>query len=405
MVTPRPAGSDRPAYFSVVGATVATQVVGSMALATVPVLAPEIAAELGVEASLIGIYTGLLFTAATLMLIKSGDLIARVGAVRTNQLAAACSGSALIVALFPGVGAVALAGILVGIGYGPNTPSSSQIIADVTPPHRRARAFSIKQSGAPLGAMLAGLLLPLLVLLRGWRAALIAVAIVCVLVAVAVEPIRRRVDRPSHERAGRATPKLAAFAIVLGSPALRRLTIGGFLMMLVHGIYQAFYVAYLVEVAELTLALAGALFASLQVAGAVARIGFGWLADRVRSARLVLVAVPVLASFEPEWTLTGLGLVSVLAGIGSSGWYGVFLAEIARLGPVREVGATTGGALFFIYWATAIGPFVVSMVVLVAGAYQPAWWLVGVLALIAGAIFARPVAQTVDPPVARGDTD
>ena len=36
-----------------------TQIAGAATLSAVPVLAPEIAAELGVDASLVGVYTGI----------------------------------------------------------------------------------------------------------------------------------------------------------------------------------------------------------------------------------------------------------------------------------------------------------------------------------------------------------
>ena len=64
-----------PRYFWPVGGMLATQTAGAAALATVPVLAPEIAAELGVDASLVGVYTGILFAASTLVLTTSGWLI------------------------------------------------------------------------------------------------------------------------------------------------------------------------------------------------------------------------------------------------------------------------------------------------------------------------------------------
>ena len=88
-------------YFWPVGAMWGTQVAGAATLSTVPVLAPEIAAELGVDASLVGVYTGILFAASTLVLTASGWLIQQFGALRVNQLAVACSGSALLLVCSP----------------------------------------------------------------------------------------------------------------------------------------------------------------------------------------------------------------------------------------------------------------------------------------------------------------
>ena len=71
---------------------------------------------------------------------------------------------------------LALAPLVIGLGYGPITPASSHVLARTAPPSRMALTFSIKQTGVPAGAALAGALLPALALRIGWRAAFVAVA-------------------------------------------------------------------------------------------------------------------------------------------------------------------------------------------------------------------------------------
>ncbi len=65
----------------------ATQIAAGCALATVPVMAPAIAITIGVDSSLVGVYSGLVFAAATIVSAWSGTFIAYLGPVRTNQLA------------------------------------------------------------------------------------------------------------------------------------------------------------------------------------------------------------------------------------------------------------------------------------------------------------------------------
>ena len=50
----------------------------------------------------------------------------------------------------------ALAAIVLGLGYGPITPASSHVLARTAPAARRNLVFSIKQTGVPAGAALAG---------------------------------------------------------------------------------------------------------------------------------------------------------------------------------------------------------------------------------------------------------
>ncbi len=389
----------RRSFAAPLASMLGTQMAAAMALATVPVLAPEIAAESGLEPSLVGVFVGVCFAAAMLGSAAGGALIARVGPVRTNQLALIASGAAVLIAAVPTASALVLCALLLGAGYGPNTPSGSQVLARTVPPRRRGLAFSVKQSGAPLGAMLAGVVLPAAAALAGWRGALVVVLVVAAAAALLAQPLRRRVDLadPGARAVSSDTSTLDALRLVWRTAALRRVTVGGFALMVVHGCYQTFLVVYLVDAIGLGLAAAGAVYAVLQGAAAVSRVALGWLVDRIGEARRTLFAVACIAlasslavaAFSPAWPLALMGAVCLAAGIGSSGWYGVFLAELARLAPEGEAGTATGGALFFVYFAIVAGPLAMSSVVAIAGSYGPAFILVAALAGIAALGFAR----------------
>lgn len=376
----------------------ATQVAAACVLAAIPVLAPAIAADIGVDPSLVGIYYGLLFITATLVSAWSGKLIAHVGAVRTNQLALAGSGLALLCASGATLPAMALTALLVGAGYGPNTPSGSQVLIRVTPPHRRGLAFSLKQSGAPVGGMFAGLILPPVVYIGGWKMALLVVFVLAAATALAVEPLHRQLDPrvQSLSATERASP-IASMRFVLAHESLRHLTTGGMALMVAHACFQTFLVAYLVEGSALSLTIAGTLYATMQAAGALARVATGWGVDRLRSPRAVLAGIALLASasalavaaFGPGWAFAAMWGVCVLAGIGSSGWYGAFLSEVAHAVPIERAGFATGGVLFFVYGAHVAAPFAAALLIGVSGNYTPVFVVVAVLAALAAASFSR----------------
>ena len=376
----------------------ATQIAAACALAAVPVMAPAIAVTIGVDSSLVGVYSGLVFAAATIVSAWSGAFIARLGPVRTNQFALVATGLALLVASGATLTAVALTGLLVGTGYGPNTPTGSQVLARVTPPHRQAFAFSLKQSGAPLGGMLAGFVLPPIVLLAGWKVALVVVFTLAVATAISIEPLRRRIDplQRSSERPERISAP-ASMRFVLEDQSLRRLTGGGVALMVAHACFQTLFVAYLVDHVKLSLALAGVLYASMQASGAVSRVVIGWGVDRLRSPRVILTVVAVIAllgtvlvaAFSDRWPAEAIWLVCLIVGIGSSGWYGAFLSEIARAVSIERAGFATGGALFFVYGAHVVAPVTASVLVAVTGSYVPVFASIAVLAGVAAVSFAR----------------
>ena len=369
-----------------------TQTAGVMSLVTVPVLATEIAGETGIGASNVGLHTSLIFGAAMFTSAAAGGAIHRLGPVRTNQVGLVFSATALLLTLTANPWWIALSAVLIGAGYGPNTPSGSEVLGRVTPPRMRGLVFSIKQSGAPLGAMAGGLVLPAMVMVGDWRTAVVTGALIVYAAAVAVQPLRARID--SHVGSGgppRRASTVDAVRETLADPALRRLTVAAFVLMTVHTCFQTFTVAFLVEHVGLGLTLAGGLFAALSVAGAISRVGLGWLSDRLSRARGVLVTLSLAASascaltalFTSTWTLAGMALACAFAGIGTAGWYGVFLAEVARLAPAERIGLATGGALFFVYAAICVGPLVFTATVSIAGSYPAAFWLGAAVSLIA----------------------
>ena len=369
-----------------------TQTSAVMSLVTVPVLATEIAGEAGIAASKVGLYTSLIFGAAMFSSAASDGLIQRLGPIRTNQIALVFSATALLLTLTANPWWIALSAVLIGAGYGPNTPSGSEVLGRVTPPRMRGLVFSIKQSGAPLGAMTGGLILPAMVAVGDWRTAVVTGALIVYAAAVVVQPLRAAIDRGTH---GGGTPRRAstldALRATLADSALRRLTMAAFVLIAVHTCFQTFTVAFLVEHVGLGLTAAGGLFAVLAVAGAVSRVGLGWLSDRLRRARGVLVVLSIAASascaltasFAGTWTIPAMVLACVFAGVGTAGWYGVYLAEVARLAPPERVGLATGGALFFVYAAICVGPLVFTAAVSISGSYPPAFWLGAAVSLLA----------------------
>jgi len=132
---------------------------------------------------------------------------------------------------------VALCGaLLLGMGYGPVTPASSEMLARTTPPERYALVFSVKQTGVPLGGALAGLLVPTVLSLAGTKGALGQIALLCVAGVALAELLRRDLDR--HRDAAAPAPTLTSLVgpirFVLEHDALRKLALCSMVFSVVH---------------------------------------------------------------------------------------------------------------------------------------------------------------------------
>lgn len=379
-------------------ATTAVQALVSMSALTPPVFAALATAEVGLPSSAIGYYTSIVYFGAMVTSLFSGAVVARFGAMRVSQacLLLCCAGLAILAATEGGaLLALAVAGALViGFGYGPVTPASSHILARTTPPERRNLVFSIKQTGVPIGGMLAGALVPWLVGMSGWRGAALSVGIAAAVLALLVQPTRPPLD--ADRKVGqplRLGSVLAPLRSVWRHKPLRLLALSSFAFAAIQLSLSTFLVTYLIERVHLSLVDAGLLLAVAQGAGIVGRILWGGIADRwvgPRGTLLGLGVVMALGALATAWLVpllpwAGIAVVALVFGATALGWNGVYLAEVAHLAPPGRAGEATGGALFFTYGGVVCGPSLFGLAVeLLPGGYASAFTLFGVAALAGG---------------------
>jgi len=379
-------------------ALLAAHLAGMGAFLTVPVLAPAIAAETGLPASLVGLHTGLVYAGALVSGPMTGPLIRRWGGVRVLQGGLLIIGFGIALAALAHPLALAASAFVAGLGHGPVTPGSSHLIAARTPPRHRALVFSLKQCGVPLGAMVVAASAPAIALMAGWRAGVLAVAGTAILVAVAIQPLRAALDAERDPRAGAAGPRAilresaGSLALLRRDPALARLTVMASAYGITQFCFSTFFVAFQVAGLGVDLAEAGLRLAIAQAGGVAGRIGWALLADRfgARPVLLVcglgtLVAALALAFAGADWPGLLVLAAGVLMGVTAVGWNGVMLAEAARLAPPGQVGAATS-ALSFCFGATMlVAPPGFSVLIWLTGGYM-AGFLMCALAAVVGMV-------------------
>ena len=377
---------------TVVLLTTAVQTIGSWAVLSFPALAPEIGGGLAIAPVLVGSLISLVYGVAMLLSLIAGQTLRRYGACRQSQAALVAFALACGSAASGSLPGLVLAGLLLGIGYGLVNPATSHLLARVTPPERRNIVFSLKQTGVPLGGVLAGLATPALALAFGWQAAVGGLALVSLLFAAALIPLRPALDDDREPAAHVLRRPLAGLSLVLRLAPLRWLSIAVFFLSAVQLCLSAYLVVFLVEEGGLSLVAAGALLAATQAAGFSGRLLWGWLADRIgdgNGVMLGLAGVMLLASVAtalvtPAWPLTAVYGLFLVFGITAIGWNGVFMAEVARLAPRGEVGNATAGALVPTFGGVLFGPSFFALAYAAIGSYAMTFGGLALAALAAG---------------------
>ncbi len=337
-----------------------------MALITLPVVAPVVAQATGIASTYVGAYVGLVYLAAMFSSVLGGTAVKRFGAIRLSQGCLMLTATGLILCAVPHPLSMAVGALFIGAGYGPVTPASSHLLIKTTPPERLSLVFSLKQTGVPIGGVLAGLLVPQFELLLGWQWAFLLVGAFCLVCAYSVKPLRAALDedRDATVRPSLIKSLVNPIKLVWSHKALRILAGVSFLFAITQLSLTTYLVTFLFEDLGWALVAAGAALAVTQAAGVGARIVWGWMADNwfgsgymlMVVAGLLAISAAAMPFFTPETPHVWLYLVLILLGATAIGWNGVFLAEVARQAPKGQASVATGGTLGFTFFGVLCGP-------------------------------------------------
>jgi MFS family permease len=368
----------------------------SLFAAGIPVLAPEIVAERGWSATVIAFYPTVVYIAALLISFQIPGLLVRMGGMGLSLACVAISAAGVLMLLPPYAAAAALTSVAIGCATGAMNPASSQVLGPRTTARTAGLVMSIKQTGVPLGGVVAGALVPILALHRGWRGAAIALAVMGAVVAVVLLPTVRWLN-------GGAAVKPAAFRPL--DPVKRLFAMPGMPTLLFASVtfngmqlcLRSFFTVYLVGNLRLGLVAAGLAFSVSQAAGMVGQVLWAAMSDRLFAVHAVMAVIGMLmtaaalctAAMTPQWPLVAVILVAAVYGVSAAGYIPVLLGEVARRSPPGETGALTSGAQLFPLGGSIIGPLAFGAMAAVLG-MPVAFVLAGACTLAGAVILAVP---------------
>src|SRR5690606_23263116 len=269
----------------------------------------------------------------------------------------------------------------------PITPASSHLLAISTPVHRAGLVFSIKQTGVPLGGMLAGSIAPPLTAMSGANSAILVVAIGCLRCVFLGQPLHHSHDGDRVTSAPLRIGQLfRTLFMVVSQKNLRRLVSTSFVFSGVQLCLAGYLVTYLHTELGYSLITAGIALSAAQLGGIFGRILWGYVADRFLGAKWTLIALSIamtasavatgLLNSQVPWLWV---LVLVVAfGASATGWNGVYLAAVARRAPAGKAGMATGGALSVTYLGVVLVPAAFGLVSDMAGSFSAAYIWLGV---------------------------
>ncbi len=375
--------------------TLVIQAMVAMALLTLPVIAPVVAQTLQVSPALVGLYVSVTYAGAMVATLMGGATVARMGAIRVSQWGLVLCAVGLVLCAVPWLPAMVLGAVLIGLGYGPITPASSHLLARTTPKAQMSLVFSIKQTGVPLGSMLAGAIVPPLALLIDWQLSMLVVAALCLVCAGFSQSLRADLDSDRqadlHIRWGSLIDPIR---MVLAHRALLTMASCSFMFSMVQLSLTTYLVTFLHDDLSYGLVAAGLALSVTQLGGIGGRVAWGYVADRWLGARgmlLLLASMMAVCALSSAFLTTETPhalVIAILVGFGASaiGWNGVYLAEVARRAPPGMASMATGGTLAFTFLGVVLGPPMFGALSGLFGTYRAGFVGLMVMASVSGTV-------------------
>jgi MFS family permease len=344
-------------------------------------LAHRIRADFTFGDSAVGVAVGLFYAVCAVVSTPCGRVVDRIGATVSIRIAAAStaiSGVALATLAHSAPTLIALL-LVGGLGNAMAGPAVSALLRHEVVGHRHGLAFGAQQAGAPLGALLAGLALPVIAIPLGWRWAFagnaaLAVAVAAIAPAAAASGVAS--TAAARARRGLGTVHALGLAAVLASAA---------------GVGLVSFIVIFAVDSGLSEGAAGLLLAGLSLTAMISRIVLGVLADRPALDPLRPVAVMLAASAGCYLALTAgtpfpVVAAALLAGCLGWSWPGALQLAVVQRSP--DAPAWAVGVLMSGLFAGAVaGPLVVGLLAGV-GWFAGGWIACAVFALGAAAIVA-----------------
>ena len=365
------------------------QLIGSMASLWLPAIAPEAAAALGIDASLIGLQVVVVYLGGMITSLFAGGLVARLGAWRVSQVSLGLFALAHLIISSGALPLMALGSFIIGFGYGLINPPAAHLMSKVVTPKNRNLVFSIRFTGVPLGGIAASTFAPAIALSLDWQSSMYVTIGVAVAMVFIMEFFRKRWDSDRSRAAPLFRSPLADIKAAWKLPAIRWLCFTGLFLAAIQLSLNAFAVTFLVEETGYTLVAAGLALTAVQVAGVIGRIAWGVLADRIRSGFTALIINALLTALSalatvfvaPEWPVGIVYLLFFIFGFTAMGWNGVFASAVVEHSPEGKAGNMTGAALFFTFSGVIVGPAVFTLGYQLVGTYSGSFMVTAILAL------------------------
>lgn len=328
------------------------------------------------EAS-VGLITSAVFIGSMSIAFLSGLIVDSLGPHRTMKISYGILSAGSILAYFSQsyfllIGAY----YLIGAGYGMVTPATNSTIMDRFYPHHTS-PMGIKQSGVPIGTILAAIALPLLALHYSLRFAFLALFFITAIIAILIRGEKNgALGRRDREKTRGAAKRVFRDRRVLIISAITAFLSWGQQSVFTYFVLYVTSISYQVLIAE-------TLFIVLLVGSVVGRIIWPSITirlfggHRLRNYSLIMALAGLSLFAFPNVGGSIYAIVPMAAAIGFTAvaWNSNYVTLISEIAPRGNVGTYSGTSMMIISLGSIVGTPLSGFIVDASGGEFSIMWM------------------------------
>ncbi len=361
-------------------------VVGTLHIVSVMAMAPVIALDLNLSVTQVGLLITGYYAAQTVGAVPAGAFSDRVGvgyALVVSQLL-------LIIGtlIFNQASsfALAIAGtVVMGLGYSIINPATAKGVLEWFSIKRRATAMGVKQTGVPIGGVLAAGNGALVVVVS-WNSILYGIVVITVVNALLC---LRLAERPVTEGQRDYTAGLNKLRDVWRQRNIKLIFAASIPWNMGQANFFTYLTLFMREAAQASQPVAGLCLGVAQASSALGRIGWGVISDTLLRGGRKTITVSICAAaavFLGAMALIGppygvvLGMVlALLLGLTVASYASIAHTLAVESVPPHQAGSAMGYSLTGTSLGGVIGPALFGAVVDLTGDFADGWLLTGAL--------------------------
>lgn len=362
--------------------TVGSYLMGFIVRFTWPPMIAVAAPDLGIDMARAGMYMSAFYIGYVLTHIPAGFFADRFGIRFLLFTAMLMEGiSSLLMAQINDFGIGFWLRIIGGLGAGTVYAACVRSVTTWFSPKERGMAFGIMMLSPTAGVLLANQIVPNIVRYLHWRSAFTIVGWIGIAIAVLVLILMKETGKRSKGKSF-----FEGFKFILGHRELMLMAFAGFCLMWI----QIGFISWgntALKTFGYSLSQAGLAMTLFGVGGILGPIVSGYLADRVREKKMLVVVgylamIPLVLIFGQVHHFVLLAAIACALGF-LNGYANTFVPLLVSEYSGEEWAASAGGVTGSIFQiASILGPFVMGWSVDLSGSFVFVWWILAAGPLI-----------------------